>query len=85
MPEFLEDKSYYFCFLCIEKECSEFSFSSQCCHEFENGASDMDCTIDEYLLSVLQNATKEEIPACTTACLGGTEVGGTRVYIEEHV
>ncbi len=71
--------------LCIEEECSKFSFSGQCCNKFENVASDMDCTIDEYRLIVLQNATKEEVTACTTSCLGGTEVGGIRVYVEDHV
>ncbi len=71
MSKFLEDKSYYLCFLCIKKECSKFNFSGQCCNKFENGASDMDCAIDEYPLSVLQNATKKEVHACTTACLGG--------------
>jgi hypothetical protein len=28
----------------------------------------MDCTIDEYWLSVLQNANKEEVPVCTIVC-----------------
>jgi hypothetical protein len=83
--EFLGDKSYYFCIMCIRKECSKFSFSSRCCNEFENGASDIDCAIDEHWLSVLQNTIKEEVIACTTSCLGGPEVGGIRVYVEDHV
>ncbi len=85
MSEFFEYKSYYLSFLCIEKECSKFSFSGQCCNKFENGASDMDCAIDKYRLRVLQNTTKEEITSCMNLCLGGTEVGGIRVYVEDHV
>ncbi len=28
---------------------------------------------------------QEEVTACMTACLGGTEVGGIRLYVEDHV
>ncbi len=68
VSKLLKDKSYYLCFLCVEKESSRFSFSSQCCNEFENGASDMDCAIDEYWLSVSWNATKEEVN-CLHNCM----------------
>ncbi len=85
VSEFLEDQLYYLSFLCVEKECPKLSFSGQCCNKFENGASDMDCAIDEYWLSVLQNTTKEEVTSYTTSCLGSTEVGGIRVYIKDYV
>ncbi len=84
VSKFFEYK-WYFCFVCVEKECSKFSFSGLCCNEFENGASDMDCTIDEYWLRVSQNTTKEEVISSMTSCLEGTEVGGIRVYVDDHV
>ncbi len=76
---------YYFSFLCIEKQCTKFSFSSRCRNQFENGASDMDCAIDNDWFGISWNATEEEVSSCTTACLGGTEIGGIGVYIENHV
>jgi hypothetical protein len=85
VSEFLEDKAYYFSHLCIEKECTKFSFNSQCCNQFENGAGDIDCAIDNDWFGVSWNTTKEEISSCTTSCLRGTEIGGIRVYIEDHV
>ncbi len=45
----------------------------------------MDLAIDEYWLRVLQNTTKDEVTSCTALRLGGTEVGGIRVYVEDHV
>jgi hypothetical protein len=45
----------------------------------------MDCAIDESWLRVSRNTTKEEVISCTTLCLGGTEVEGIRVYVEDHV
>jgi hypothetical protein len=45
----------------------------------------MDCAIDNDWFVVLWNTTKEEIASCMTSCLGGTEIGGIRVYIEDHV
>ena len=85
VSKFVEDKAYYFSFLYIEKQCTKFSFSSQCRNQFENGAGDMDCTIDNDWFGVSWNATKEEVSSCTTACLGGTEIGGIRLYVEDHV
>ncbi len=85
VSKFLKDKSYYLCFLWVEKECSKFSFGGRYCNKFEYGASDMDCAIDEYWLSVSRNADKEEAATCTTVCLGGTEAGGIRMYVQDHV
>ncbi len=85
VPEFLKDKAYYFSFLCIEKQCTKFSFSSQCRNQFENGAGDMDCIIDNDWFGISWNTTKEEIASCMTSCLGGTEIEGIGVYVEDHV
>jgi hypothetical protein len=63
----------------------KFSFSSRCRNQFENGAGDMDCAIDNDWLGVSWNTTEEEVSSCTTACLGGTEIGGIGVYVEDHV
>ena len=84
VPEFLKDKAYDLGFLCIEKQCTKFSFSRQCSNKFENGAGDMDCTINDDWFGVSWNASKEEIASCTTTCLGDTEIGGIGVYVEDH-
>jgi hypothetical protein len=45
----------------------------------------MDCTNDEYWLGVLQNTAKEKVTSCKTLCIGGTELGGIRVYVKDHI
>jgi len=85
VSKFFEDKTYYFSFLGIEKQCTKFSFSSRCRNQFENGAGDMDCAIDNDWFGVLWDATKEEVPSRTTACLGDAEIGGIGVYVGDHV
>ena len=45
----------------------------------------MDCAIDNDWFVISSNTKKEEIASCTTSCLGGTEIGGIGVYVDDHV
>ncbi len=45
MPKLVQGKTKDFGFLDIEEEGSQFSFSSGCSDQFEDGASDVNCAV----------------------------------------
>ena len=57
VSEFFEDKAYDLSFLCIEKQCTKFGFSSRCSNKFENCAGDVDCAIDDDWFSIMRATT----------------------------
>jgi hypothetical protein len=70
---------------CALRMSAQFQLQQLMLQQFENRSGDMNCAIDDYQLSVTWITTKEEVTSCTISCLEGTEVGGIRVYIEDHV
>ncbi len=45
MPKLVQGKTKDFGFLGIEEEGSQFGFSGGCSNQFEDGASDVNCTV----------------------------------------
>jgi hypothetical protein len=56
VSEFFEDNAYDLSFLCIEKQCTKFSFGGRCSNKFENCAGDVDRAIDDDWFSISWNA-----------------------------
>ena len=52
---------------------------------FNDRSQCVDCTIVKYSLGWVRVVGQEEMPPCSTAGSGGTEVGSITVYIQDHV
>jgi hypothetical protein len=60
MPKLVQGKPKDFGFLGIEEEGSQFGFSGGCSNLFEDGASDVNCTIQFDWITIDGYTAKEE-------------------------
>ena len=74
MPKLVQGKPKDFGFLGIEEEGSQLGFSSRCSNQFEDGASDVNCTVQFDWITLNRYTAEEEITTGTAASTRGGEI-----------
>ncbi len=74
MPKLVQGKTKDFGFLGIEEEDSQFGFSGRCSNQFQDGASDVNCTVQFDWITVNGYTAKEEITTGMAAGMQGREI-----------
>ena len=63
------------------EKCPEFCLGGGCCCEFEDGANDVEETVEFNGFVFLEKGRSEVNSGCATACFGHGEVGCITMYI----
>jgi hypothetical protein len=85
MPKLVQGKTKDFGFLGIEEEGSQSGFSSGCSNQFEDGASDVNCTVQFDWITLNRYTAEEEITTGTAAGMRGGEIQSIGMYVENHI
>jgi hypothetical protein len=85
MSKLAQGKTKDFGFLGIDEEGSQFGFSGGCSDQFEDDASDVNCTVHFDWITVDGYTAKEEITTGTAAGKRAEEIQSIGMYIENHI
>ena len=69
------------CFLCVEAECSNFSFGCLCHDVLDDFGKDYDGAIELCFVCVAQKM----VSSCSASCVGTVEIRSITVHLKDHV